>query len=57
VLEKDYYITESYTLVHHCGFSLEDVYKMTLLDRSAYIKLRNEESERESAEIENMKSK
>ena len=57
MLDKDYHFTESYTLVHHCGFSLEDVNKMTLIERSAYIKLRNEESERESEEIENMKSK
>jgi hypothetical protein len=48
---------ESYTLVHHCGFSLEDVNKMTFIERTEYLKLRNEESERESAEIENMKSK
>tara|TARA_R100000458_G_scaffold15587_2_gene13286 strand:+ start:1875 stop:2048 length:174 start_codon:yes stop_codon:yes gene_type:complete len=57
VLEKDYHFKESYTLVHHCGFSLQDVNRMTLLERTAYIKLRNEESERENEEIEKMKSK
>tara|TARA_R100000742_G_C4174508_1_gene11662 strand:- start:2 stop:175 length:174 start_codon:yes stop_codon:yes gene_type:complete len=57
VLEKDYHYTESYTLVHHCGFSLKDVYGMTFMERNEYIKLRNEENERENAEIEKMKSK
>jgi|TARA_R100000458_G_scaffold58174_1_gene65676 hypothetical protein len=57
VLEQDYHYQESYALVHHCGFSLEDVNKMTFIERTEYLKLRNEESERESAEIENMKSK
>ncbi len=57
MLEQDYYYKESYALVHHCGFRLEDVYKMTFIERTEYLKLRSEESERESAEIENMKSK
>tara|TARA_R110000822_G_scaffold215118_1_gene350014 strand:- start:648 stop:797 length:150 start_codon:yes stop_codon:yes gene_type:complete len=48
---------ESYTLVHHCGFSLKDVFGMTLLERTAYVKLRKEESDRESEEMESMKSK
>jgi len=48
---------EAYILVHQCGFTYNDVKDMTFIERNSFIKLRVEESERESAEMENAQSK
>tara|TARA_R110000765_G_scaffold7611_2_gene24846 strand:+ start:926 stop:1078 length:153 start_codon:yes stop_codon:yes gene_type:complete len=48
---------EAYILVHQCGFTYNDVKDMPFLERNAFIELRVEESQRESAEIENAQSK
>ena len=48
---------EAYILVHQCGFTYNDVKNMTYTERSSFIKLRVEESEREIAEMENAQSK
>jgi len=57
MLEGDYFINESYLLVHQCGFSYSDVLQLTFKERSAYIKMRVEESDREKAEMESSQSK
>jgi hypothetical protein len=50
-------LEEAYLLVHHCGFSYQDVMNMTFNERLSFSKQRVEESQRESEEIEKIRSK
>jgi hypothetical protein len=48
---------QAYILVKHINFSFEDVKGLTLLERMDYIKLYNEERQREKEEIDKVKSR
>ena len=48
---------QAYILVKHVNFSFEDVTDLTLIERLDYIKLLNEEREREKEEIDKAKSR
>lgn len=46
---------QAYFLVKHVNISLSDVGSLTLIERTAYMKLFNEEKQKESEELEQLK--
>tara|TARA_R110000851_G_scaffold55008_4_gene129360 strand:- start:610 stop:783 length:174 start_codon:yes stop_codon:yes gene_type:complete len=48
---------QAYWLIKHLGFSLTDVYGLTLIERNTYIKFFNEENEQQKADMEAARNK
>jgi len=48
---------QAYWLIKHLGFSLADVYGLTLIERNTYIKFFNEENAQQKADMEAARNK